>query len=241
MMKLSKTDLEMIGKSVLRDYVKRAGNKVRLPLDISRFASEYLGLSIQYRKLSDNGKVLGLTTYKDILLELPLAGGCEVVSVPMDSILLDDALLRDRLPGRGRYTIAHECAHQILARIEEKHTGISYRTAFQPGQSYSCRELKSAEDWSEWQANALGAVLLMPRANVIRQFEGLSRNPRLTLFGKKLNSTDYHVIRVMALRFSVSKSAMLYRLREMGLVEQKSEAEYYDPFDCTAAKGGAAI
>ena len=37
--------------------------------------------------------------------------------------------------------------------------------------AYSSRELKSKEDWNEWQANALGAALLMPAVFLAQAME----------------------------------------------------------------------
>ena len=35
-----------------------------------------------------------------------------------------------------------------------------------PGQPISLRELKTREDWNEWQANVLGAAILMPQREI---------------------------------------------------------------------------
>ena len=231
---LSRKDIEFIGEAVIENYIRRNIDTISFPIDIDHFARMHLGLAIEYRKLSDDGRLLGLTTYKDVHLKLPFRTGDKVISVQRDTILLDSSLIPKSNLRRRRFTIAHECGHQILARTQEHRTGHSYRKDFMPGNQYSYRELKTAEDWSEWQANALGAVLLMPGAQLIPQLflgHGLHK---FTLFGSHFNCTDYKKIKELSEMFNVSLSAMKIRLRELDLIIDKPESEYAEPLDIIA-------
>lgn len=69
--------------------------------------------------------------------------------------IYDDLLRND---GRARFTIAHELAHVIL-----KHDLTLNRDSF--AGNHQC-----FED-TEWQANNLGAAILMPRSIVIKYFD----------------------------------------------------------------------
>lgn len=94
-------------------------------------------------------------------------------------VLLERSFLRRYLPEREkqknahqrRFTLAHECAHQILFRLESEPVKNSLRSRYRHQQTYACRDLKSKEDWNEWQADTLGAALLMPRSAVVRYFQ----------------------------------------------------------------------
>jgi Zn-dependent peptidase ImmA (M78 family) len=221
---LSQKDIEVIGYSVLRDCVK--GGRIRIPVDIEGFARYYLGLQIEYRKLSDKGNILGLTSYKGVVLELSFNSGNIHITVPEDTILLDELLENPKEQHRRRFTIAHECAHQILARMEDN------RTSLVPGKTYSCRELRSAEDWSEWQANALGAVLLIPKHELIKELNSGWRKPfKPVMYGNRFNTMDYQQLKSLAKKFGVSVSAMKIRLKELGSIIRKDASEYHDPLE----------
>ena len=229
MLILSQNDIEVIGESLLSDYKKRSANGDKLPFDIDAFARNYLKLDIRHKKLSDYGKILGLTTYKDVELELEFKSGNEFITVPEDTILLEERLQSFDSRRRERFTVAHECAHQVIARMDEKQTGSSYRKELISCGKYSCRQLKTAEDWSEWQANSLGAVLLMPRKWIFADMNVGFKPFRPTLYGRQFNSLDYQRIKSMSDRFSVSITAMIVRITELGLIVKKPENDYYDP------------
>lgn len=226
---LSQKDIESIGSSVLRDYAKSGFRGIRIPVDIEGIARRYLGLNMEYRKLSDNGNILGLTSYKGVVLELTFKDGSIHITVPEDTILLDDSLKDPKKLCRRRFTIAHECAHQILSRMEENTKGSSCRTSLVPGETYSLRELHSAEDWGEWQANTLGAVLLMPKNELLRELNGWRRPYKPIIYGNRFTLMDYEKVKFLAKRFSVSLSAMKLRLRELDCMITKDISEYTDP------------
>jgi hypothetical protein len=214
MLILSKQNLEEIGGSVLRDYSKR----IHLPVDIEGFAQRYLGLRIEYRKLSDHGHILGLTSYKGVVVELHFKAGNQYITVPEDTILLDERLESKSELHRRRFTIAHECAHQILTRMEERII-----------KTHSYRELVTAGDWSEWQANVLAAALLIPSAELTAALNWWRMPFKPTLYGNRFNTMEYRQIKHLTQKFCVSIAAMVIRLKELGSIIIKSALEYHDP------------
>jgi hypothetical protein len=65
---LSLANIEDLAEAILKDYLGALpddANHVH-PIDIEAFASRCLGLNVAYTRLSDNGDVLGLTTYADV-------------------------------------------------------------------------------------------------------------------------------------------------------------------------------
>ena len=226
MITFSKSDIETIGESILQDYCKQGRSDVIISIDIERFAREYLGLDVHYQKLSANCTILGLTTYKGVELELQLKNHTEIITVPMDTILVEEKLAKPEHAARRRFTIAHECAHQILARLEERDTGTSFRKAIVDGKYCSCRELKTAEEWSEWQANALGAALLMPQNELFLLAADEFIPPIFSVQGEGERDVDRKEIKKIAGWYSVSWMAMAIRLKELGLVKIEPERGY---------------
>ena len=233
-MVVSRKDIEFIGEAVIKGYIRSNMGNISFPIDIYHFARTYLELAVEYRKLSDDGRLLGLTAYKDIHLKLPIQEGKKVISVQRDTILLDSSLRADANIRRRRFTLAHECAHQILGRLEEEGTGHSFCKDFAAGRQYSYSELKTAEDWGEWQANALGTVLLMPSAQLIIPLISGYEPHKFTLFGSRFNRADYQRLKKLSDMFIVSMMTMAIRLNALGFVIHKPKAEYTEAPDIFA-------
>lgn len=122
-------------------------------VDIDALAKEYLGLDVSYRTLSEDGSVLGVTAYSDTAYTCKLNGEGIVVPLKRSHILIDRRLLGFYGPKknrRRRFTLAHECAHQILFQLEAPEVQAACRSKYR-AVAYSLRELKSHVDWNEWQ------------------------------------------------------------------------------------------
>jgi len=213
MMFLSYDNMEIIGQSVLLDYARGTRGSISIPVDINAFAQDYLGLNVLYRKLSDNGRILGLTTYKVAVLALPVAEGNVLCSIPEDTILLDEELLHDKNRRRRRFTLAHECAHHILARIEK---GENFNSDASFGQAFSCRKLKTTDDWREWQANSLAAILLVPKRELAELIIQWLAPIALSIYKISINSFVQYSVKWLADMFDVSLKAMTIRLKGLG-------------------------
>ena len=234
-MVLAIAQIEELAEAILKDYLGELPDDVKhiRPIDIEAFASRYLGLNVAYTRLSDTGDVLGLTTYADVEIELERYLGRQTVKVAQNTILIDDSLIRpfvqpDKNLGRRRFTVSHECAHQILYRAEPDDRRQSLRQQY-AGRSYSLRELITKDDWCEWQANALGAALIMPPryANLLMQRFASGR--RLVSYENHFNRPDRLALTHLCGTLSVSKTAMVIRLRQLGYIEDKPYRDYHDP------------
>jgi hypothetical protein len=209
-----------------------------MPFDIERFAHNYLGLNIEYKKLSDTGDVLGLTAYGGMELVLDFSGSPVCVTVPDDTVMLDDKLMTPQSLHRRRFTIAHECAHQILARIEERKTGHSFRKALVSGRKYSFRDLHSVDDWGEWQANSLAAALLIPKSALTMELNEWDKPFKPVLYGYWFSRNDYRQMKNLGDSFCVSMSAMKKRLSDLDSLIVKTVYDYVDPYGTLGNWGG---
>ncbi len=227
LMILSREDLEDLAQTVLSDF---QGVPVKIgPIDIDRLATEYLGLVVQYEGLSEDQSILGVTTYAP----------CEVwttrgaIYVAPNTVLLDWSLRplpsADSSRCLRRFTLAHECAHQILYRYESA----SFQS--QIGTVYSPRRFRVQEDWNEWQANALGAALLMP-PNLLQQAWFLfCTGEKLHRYGGWLPPTERSQLENMSRCLEVSRSALLIRLEQLDFVVDEPWSAYCDPLDVIAS------
>jgi hypothetical protein len=226
MLHLSRQEIEVIGNGLIADFQKKSAAQPA-GIDIEAFAEEYLGLKHIYTKLSDTGDLLGLTTFAGIELMLTRNGRDETMRVEQDTLLVEEALLSDKSTGRRRFTIAHECGHHIIDRMGKELTGNYARARFVSGQAYACREVAKAFDWSEWQANCMAAVLLMPLQVVQYIIDTFRGGEKINYFGwRGFEPDDAKCITAMASCIGVSFTALKIRLGQLGYYEERLADEY---------------
>ena len=194
MMILTHKQIEEIAAAVTKDFNEfffgKEANDVRIAraTPIDQFAKDYLGLDVSFARLSRDGSICGLTAYADTEYITEEMGIKRAIPLRQNQVLLDESFIRPgkvrELCGKRRFTLAHECAHQILFGMESDNDKRTHESKYAPRAAYSLRDLKTREDWNEWQANVLGAAILMPqkeidiamrqfaRGRVLKNFEG---------------------------------------------------------------------
>ena len=118
---LSKEKLEDIAEVHAARYARLQSDK-DTRLSTWRFAVQYLGKKVRFERLSHDGWILGLSVFADgtrIPVYQPKTGEAEWAEADAGTILLDKSLevAKDALHSarsRPRFTLMHECAHQML-------------------------------------------------------------------------------------------------------------------------------
>ncbi len=234
MLVLSRDNLDDLASSIIEDFYQ---GKILYPdpINIEDLALEYLGLEVSYENLSSDGSILGVTAYAPCTLELPDS----TVDMKANSVLLDRSLFPEiakssALIGRRRFTLAHECAHQILFRYESAIAQEEARKQYDCRKSFSLRELKTYEDWNEWQADTLGAALLMPEELVELALFVCTDHCRITRYGDWFPPKEYRRLDDMSRMLEVSHSALMIRLIHLGYLDIRKRSEYIDdPLEVT--------
>lgn len=157
------------------------------------------GLCIEYRYLTNNGRILGKTIFDDGYTSYYDIDNhqYELMKVEKGTMFIDYTLIDPDMEGRLRFTEAHELAHWIIH--QEVYAGTGEAAAL----------MSSDQDTAaEWQANMLATCILMPLGQVKRCYYEL----QATGIAKR------SVTEKMAQIFGVSKKAMAIRLESKGLV-----------------------
>ena len=220
---LTKNDIENIAVNVLIDFRNTTGiNEIFTAID--QLATDYLGLEIAFEKLADDDNFCGLTAYEDTYLKLDVGGLEKVVKIRKNQIVLDRSFIEigrvRELCGKRRFTLAHEVAHQILYSMENDEDKKKYAKAYSMREAHTPRELKTFEDWNEWQANYLGAALLMPKTSIDHIMNAI--RCRKTTYKKGSYEDIQHLVDVCVDIFHVSRSAALIRLKNLGYVAERN-------------------
>ena len=200
-----------------------------LPVDIEKVAEECLYLTVIFRPLASTGSVLGLVTFGDCELVLRDGEGKKSrCDYPEGTILVEQALLREGLANRRRFTIAHEVSHWLLHRSYYSPTNkkYSYYIACRAGNIERVRRRITSDDhWAEWQADQLAAALLMPKAAFVRHTHEAVYETRSSMenlrSGQNRDAVRY-VARRLSEKFMVSHKAVEIRLRGLGLISEGS-------------------
>ncbi len=224
---LSRARIEHFAVEVLNQY-KPDCLTIPQALDVYDFMENFMELTIDYKNLSPDESILGLTSFNDGIY---LVWNDErtkqyPIEVKNGTVILENALLDSKHNGRERFTVIHECSHQILhrdifARAFNLSTGGLVACARRHIES-SKKKLATSRDWIEWQANALAAAMLMPKQTTREVFcekmriapEEINKPIPLTL-GIDL------LLFEMADVFKVSHKAMKIRVEQLGLIQNR--------------------
>lgn len=160
---LSQKQIEEIAAAVTRDFnefffgCETDKARIARATPIDQFATDYLSLDVSFARLSSDGSIYGLTAYENTEYIIEESNAQRSIALRRNQILLDESFIKPgqvrQLCGKRRFTLAHECAHQILFYLETDEVQDTCRKKYAARKAYSLRELKTHEDWNEWQAN----------------------------------------------------------------------------------------
>ena len=236
-MVLSRNEIESIAVAVMNDFNSIFWKKSEIPYKspqvtpIDQFAKDYLGLDVSFYPLSKDGSFLGLTAYAETEYVLNTNGIQHIIPLKKNQIILDDAFidpLRIReLCGKRRFTLAHECAHQILYALEQDEGKTACRKLYSERKVYDRRDKKTKTDWNEWQADSLAAAILMPAREIKAAMEILTPRKKLITYGNKMPEESKCLISDLCNIFGVSKTAMEIRLKHLGYIEDLPLSKFF--------------
>ena len=194
-------------------------------IDIEDFAATMLGCKIMYETIDEDVDCLGFLS--DGVVPLPVIRNGQTVKVlfPKDTIVIDKYLNMPTQLNRKRFTIAHEAGHLIKKRMynisgpEYSHEGgLLIDTVSELSKRYSYKEVES---------NNFAASLLMPESMVAMIMHKLYDGKNILRYpGNILSGEDTLNVSSMAKIFGVSYTAMFYRLKKLGYLED-GELETY--------------
>ena len=215
--------LEKKAIEILSAY--KDGELLRKPMamDVDHFAEFHLKATIDFANLSQDELTLGCTCFNDGIL-MVWDDGREneyPIDVERGYIFIDNHVLEYEVEGRVRFTIIHECSHWIL------HKRFYYQKPGCPIPKINCsvyhienwtkRPPMTDEDIREWQANRLGAALIMP-APTVKML--MADKLKVKVDNLSAVCVSERFIQEMADVYTVSKAAMTKRLRDLDLLLQ---------------------
>ncbi len=218
---LSRDDLDTFAERILCDYIKSEypNGHICYNIDPTKLAQFY-GYNILYVTITHDGSILGQTSTGKLWTSIVDTNGNDILFyLDGRTILIDERLAKDpKCYGRRNFTIAHELAHQFINR--------TYPEVYGPQSRVICDYRRSAKphkeitDWREWQADAMAASLLLPKEAIDEAMFFFGLGDKIKVLSKKYSEYKYERFCEMAEFLQVSKTALAYRLEQLGLLER---------------------
>ena len=197
---LSSKQIEQLAIDILDDYYPDMLMNPQ-PLDVDRFLEQYLRVTMDYKFLTHCRLYLGMTVFSDtdkVPVYNPEKDRAEYITCKARTVILDNCLLDESQEHRYAFTGAHEGAHVIL---HSNFFGTQRaRTINEPPivqcqaeERRSGRYGRTDSDWLEWQADTLGAALLMPLPAVQRAVARAKHRSRSVNYAQEAIQLEFNV------------------------------------------------
>lgn len=185
---------------------------------------------VEYQHLSYDGSILGMTSFTEMGVQVFEDDDNEAFFfLDGKTVLVEKDLNFDsKLKGRKNFTLMHEGSHQIFKMLFPNDYGVTQKSAGVHYYKANSERNKPISDWEEWQANTLGAAILLPE-NLIKQGMYLfSLGEKIECLNKIYYPSVYKRFDALADFLGCSKKALAIRMKQLGLLKK----EYLDnPFD----------
>jgi Zn-dependent peptidase ImmA (M78 family) len=226
---LKKHEIDTIAENFLWDFCPEAMKTPR-EIDIDSFAQNYLGLKQDFQYLSNNGIYLGMMVFNNtdkIIVYKPETNTAEYISEEARTIIIDNNLLEEKQEHRYRYTVVHECGHDIF-HTEYFHHDTKQISFLEPEPMIKCRAINpygnkkpvhlwNEKDSMEWQANYMASSLLMPKSMVIEAVKNHNDFTKSLKYHFDVTKDELTIWAISKI-FNVSTEATQYRLKGLGLI-----------------------
>lgn len=216
----SDQQLEAKAEELLRQFDPERLRKTK-PIDVYAVIEKCLGVPYDWKYLTPDQSILGMTLFKSGYLWVWPKPYYEEGMLPYkaeyetNTILIDSTLTELKERGPENFTVMHECFHQVLHRRCFLHCNPDYTHASSKAAITGQRKGMTALDINERQANFCAAAFLMPRQLLNDTFRKLYPTGMMTM-----NSAEaYRIVEILSKDFNVSALAMMYRLKNLHLAE----------------------
>lgn len=217
----SRNQLEEKALALLKKYDPERLIKCK-PIDVYEVIEMCLDVPYDWKYLTPDQSILGMTAFKSGSLWVWPKSYFEEGMLPSKilveegTILIDSTLTELSERGPENFTVMHEVFHQILHKTCFRHQNPDYtHCTTRNALKNTNHSPKSSLEICEYQANACAAAFLMPKPLLTEKVNHYA--------GGRLrfeDNFDYMLAKNLANEFSVSTTAMKYRLLNLGLADR---------------------
>ena len=223
---LGKPELEYLAEEQMKAFARFDG-KDDANFKVWKFAAYFLRKKVSFEWLSNDGCILGLSSFVDgtnIPVYDPEADTVRRRELEGDTILLSKNMEHPFISlSKPRFTLMHECAHHLLHTGYYRHkaaTGSGKQVAYSIQKDKEEAFSLSQQPWTdddrlEWQANYFASALLMPESRVERVMKESGWQEeyfKYVVAGYGERSVFHELIRKLSWAFGVSPRMAEIRL-----------------------------
>ena len=224
---ISRAEAEELCENLISEFSKTES----VPLcfvDIDSFVREFLKCKIIYENISEEDKDrIAFTGDGKRSLRVSKGGVIKEIVYPRNTIVMDKFLLNPSENNRRRFILSHEAGHVIANRINPDDPACFHHCANRERKRYTIQDLKDRYSISEWQANTIGASLLMPRSIMKSALKLFNGGRRLQIYGESIfHPREKAILDKMAKSLQVSHTALVIRLKELDMLTKHDVSEY---------------
>ena len=217
-------EIEELADGIIRQYLGPQYRNYSF-VDIENFITKGLKLPVVYHNFAeiDTDKI-GFISDGMTPLTISIRGKIDHRFFPKGTIVIEKYLLNKEETGRRRFTLAHEAAHYIM---DCTIPAAAFHREYDRDKSYSQKELQALLNFQESRVDRLGAALLMPFFIVQNAMEQVIGKHTIPIYGENIfRFEDKLRIQKLAQHMGVSYTALMIRLKELGLLERKTLSEF---------------
>lgn len=224
---ISRVEAEELCNGLVLQYL---GKDLPIPscIDIDDFVKSFLHCNIVYENIAEDDRDrIGFTS--DGKREIHVMRKGKIVSIvyPKNTIVLDKYLLNRNEEYHRRFILGHEAGHVLANKVNPVSAGCFYNFANKNYVNYSIDYMRERYSINEWQANMFAAALLMPRFLMMKTLKKYNGGRRLPVYGENIfHPREKAIINKMMRALQVSYTALVIRLKELGMLSHHEISEY---------------
>lgn len=214
---IKKNELDDVAENILKQYYPEVLEKV-IPLSVTELVKR-LNLNLVEVALTKDKSIFGKMVFKDSKVDVTVDGEDSKIFVNGGTILVDPEVKEIRNEGSYNNTIAHECVHWIMHRLNSEYNFILK-------EKYGVKINREDREWIEWQTNSIAPRLLMPRITTKKKIQEL--HLKYTAQFNEFNRVRMYelVIDELSEFYGVSKLSAKIRLIQLGFPEYEGVYKY---------------
>ena len=224
---ISRAEADELCDELIKEYAGR-GSTVPAFIDIDGFVRDFLKCTVLYESIAEDDKDrIGFTGDGKRPLSILKNGKVKKVVYPRNTIVLDKYLLNPNEDNHRRFILGHEAGHILASRINPDSPACFHHFTDRERMDYSMNDMRERYSIYEWQANIIGAALLMPRYVMIETLKRFNGGRRLPVYGENIfHPREKAILCKMANALRVSHTALVIRLRDIGMLNRHDVSEY---------------
>lgn len=238
---LSKEDIDSYAEAVISDF-KPELLTIPQPTPVEEFVEIYLGLNVDYHKLSLDNSILGMIAFNEGYVEVYDENSRKkFIEAAEGTAFIDTFLLEEDQKGRFRFTFGHEPGHWIFhkRRYYIPRGQMSFLDELSKPVYVKCHKknvgvisrksggFNGDDEWMEWHADYFSSALLMPKAAFrLAVDENMHKMNLANGYFKKVPPTAGFmnarmIVSNISRLFEVSYQAAAVRLFKTGYIENE--------------------